>query len=87
MPKKGYILGGGSGDEYVEANVDGQTLNNNKGVDWYLGGAALRYGNVIIECPADKKYFFPASDNGCHLSFNPTVRFFKSSGYSNPVPQ
>ena len=69
--------------EYIQ---DGQRFNNNKGVDWYLGGVSLRYGNVIIECPASKEYFCPAYDNGCHLSMNPTVRHMKSSGYINPVP-
>lgn len=82
----GFVYGYGKGDEYMEYIQDGQRFNNNKGVDWYLGGVSLRYGNVIIECPASKEYFCPAYDNGCHLSMNPTVRHMKSSGYINPVP-
>ena len=82
----GFVYGYGKGDEYVEYIQEGQRFNNNKGVDWYLGGVSLRYGNVIIECPASKEYFCPAYDNGCHLSMNPTVRHMKSSGYINPVP-
>ncbi len=87
--KWGYIYGNDENDEYIEYEKDGQIYNNNRGVDWYLGGASLRYGNrgeVIIECPALKQYFTPAFDNGCHLSFDPSVRHMKSSGFKNPVP-
>lgn len=82
----GYIYGNSKDDEYIEYEEDGKIYNNNMGVDWYLGGVSLRYGSVIIECPAYKEYFVPAYDNGCHLSFDPTVRHMKSSGYRNPVP-
>lgn len=82
----GFIYGIDKDDEYLEYTENGQHFNNNKGVDWYLGGVSLRYGNVIIECPASRKYFIPAYDNGCHLSANPKVRHMKSSGYKNPVP-
>lgn len=82
----GFIYGTGEEDEYIEYMENGQYFNNNKGVDWYLGGVSLRYGNVIIECPASKEYFVPARDNGCHLSADPSVRHMKSSGYKNPVP-
>ena len=82
----GYIYGLSKNDEYIVYEEDGKLYNNGGGVDWYLGGVSLRYGNVIIECPALKEYFMPAYDNGCHLSYDPTVRHMKSSGYKNPVP-
>lgn len=82
----GYIYGHSKDDEYMEYELNGKIYNNNMGVDWYLGGVSLRYGSVIIECPAYKEYFVPAFDNGCHLSCDPTVRHMKSSGYKNPVP-
>lgn len=82
----GYIYGHSKDDEYMEYELNGKIYNNNGGVDWYLGGVSLRYGSVIIECPAYKEYFVPAFDNGFHLSCDPTVRHMKSSGYKNPVP-
>lgn len=82
----GYIYGTSKDDEYEEIEENSVLYNNNRGVDWYLGGISLRYGEVIIECPASKEYFVPAYDNGCHLSYDPTVRHMKSSGYKNPVP-
>lgn len=69
----------GIGDEYQE-------MVNNKGIDWYLGGACLKYGDWIIECPASKEYFTLARDIGCGMAIDPLVRFVKSSGYVNPVP-
>lgn len=59
---------------------------NNAGVNWYLGGVDPKYGNVVIECPAYKKYFVPANDNGCGMVMDPFVRHMKSSGFKNPVP-
>lgn len=82
----GFIIGDGENDEYKETYEDGKVYNNNKGVNWYLGGACVDYGDIIIECPADKDYFFPAYDNGCKMALDAKVRFFKSSGYNNPVP-
>lgn len=82
----GYIYGLDKDDEYLEYEKNGQLYNNNRGVDWYLGGVSLRYGSVIIECPAFKEYFRPAYDNGCHMSYDPNVRHMKSSEYKNPVP-
>lgn len=66
-------------DEYIENE-------NNAGIDWFLGGVCLKYGYIIIECPAYKEYFVPARDNGCHQCDDPYVRHMKSSGYNNPVP-
>lgn len=73
-------------DEYEEYEEDGVVYNNNRGVDWYLGGVAPHYGEVILECPAYKTYFVPANDFGTHMSFDPTVRHMKSSGRKNPIP-
>lgn len=84
--EKGVILGTGTDDEYLEYEEDGKVYNNNKGVDWYLGGAELKYGDIVLECPADKEYFTPAFDNGNGMSFDPTVRFLKSSGAKKPIP-
>ena len=84
--ESGFIYGTSPDDEYIEYEENGEKFCNNKGVDWYLGGVCLRYGDVIIECPASSDYFFPARDNGCHLSADPNVRHMKSSGYKNPVP-
>ncbi len=61
-------------------------IGNNKGIDWYLGAVALRYGTVILEAPADPAYFEPAIHNGHALAKNPRVRHMKSSGRRNPVP-
>lgn len=82
----GFVYGISQDDEYIEHVENGITYNNNRGVDWYLGGVCLRYGSVVIECPASKEYFVPAIDNGCHLSADPSVRHMKSSGYKKPVP-
>ncbi len=65
--EKGFIVGNGTDDEYQEYVEDGKTYNNNRGVDWYLGGVALKYGDIILECPADKEYFVPADDNGTRI--------------------
>jgi len=82
----GFVYGTAEDDEYQEYQENGQTYNNNRGVDWYLGGASLRYGNIVIECPADKRFFIPAQDNGNGTSSHPNVRHMKSSGFKNPVP-
>ena len=84
--EKGFICGAGPDDEYQEYEENGEIFNNNRGVDWYLGGAALKYGYIVLECPADKEYFIPAYDNGNGMSFDPTVRFLKSSGAKKPIP-
>lgn len=61
---------------------------NNQGVDWYLGGACpgKAYGCIIIECPAYKKYFVPAHDNGLGMANDISVRHMKSSPQNHPVP-
>lgn len=83
--KQGFITGF---NEYLGEvkEADGQIRIDNGGVDWYLGGAGQRYGDIIIECPADKKYFQPNHDNGFGLSGDLEVRHMKSSGKQNPVP-
>ena len=73
-------------DNYIEVKEDGSYYTNNAGIDWYLGGVGLRYGDIIIECPASKEYFEPAYDNGTRLSADPTVRHMKSSPKRNPIP-
>ena len=75
--------------EYMESvDENGKTFNNNSGIDWYLGGAApdVKYGMIVIECPADINYFQPAIDNGCGMTIDPTVRHMKSSPKKNPIP-
>ncbi len=84
--EKQLIVGTGPDDEYLEYEENGKTFNNNKGVDWYLGGAELKYGDIILECPADKEYFTPAFDNGNGMSMDPTIKFLKSSGAKKPIP-
>ena len=84
--KMGKIIGIDATDEYMEWEENGRIYNNNKGVDWYLGGVCLKYGDIIIECPADKEYFQPAWDNGNGISADPTIKFMKSSGFKKPVP-
>lgn len=84
--KEGFIYGTNPNDEYQEYEENGKIFNNNRGVDWYLGGVSLKYGEIILECPADKEYFTPAYDNGSGMSFDPTVRFLKSSGAKKPIP-
>ncbi len=74
----GNVIGIGEADEYAPGN--------NQGVDWYLGGVAPRYGEVIIEAPATPDYFEPADNNGHGLAKDPMVRHMKSSGHANPVP-
>ena len=82
----GMIIGLEENDEYQEYEENGIIRNNNKGINWYLGGVALKYGDVVLECPANKEYFVPAYDNGCGMAFDPTIRFLKSSGSKNPIP-
>lgn len=82
----GFIFSTKTDDEYAETIEDGKVYNNNKGIDWYLGGVDLKYGDIILECPAYKKYFTPTYDNGCGMSIDPSIRFFKSSGAKNPIP-
>jgi hypothetical protein len=74
----GAAVGFGEDDEYEPGN--------NRGVDWYLGGVALKYGDIVIEAPADPQYFEPADQQGSTLAIDPNVRHMKSSGHDNPVP-
>jgi hypothetical protein len=74
----GAAIGFGEDDEYEPGN--------NRGVDWYLGGVALKYGDIVIEAPADPQYFKPADKQGSALAIDPNVRHMKSSGHTNPVP-
>lgn len=75
----GAVIGQGELDEFKEGE-------NNKGVDWYLGGIATKYGEIIIEMPADPNYVTPAIENGASLAKDPKVRHMKTSGTINPVP-
>lgn len=77
--KYGYIK-----DERRKEYIEGE---NNQGIDWYLGGAMPgKYGDIIIECPADKRYFTPARDGGYGMSNDIFVRHMKSSPNNNPIP-
>lgn len=75
---------------YIVRNIEEYIpFQNNGGVDWYLGGACLRYGGsdkIIIECPADKSFFVPTIDNGLGEISDPTIRHLKSSSKNNPIP-
>jgi hypothetical protein len=73
-------------DDIVKKDSDGIIYTTNGGINWYLGGVGLRYGGIVIECPALKKYFTPAIDNGTHLVSDPTIRHMKSSPKNNPIP-
>jgi hypothetical protein len=80
----GAVVGFGDHDEYEPGN--------NKGVDWFLGGVAvsasgiLKYGDMVLETPADPAFFQPAHEQGSNLAIDPGVRHMKSSGSANPVP-
>lgn len=52
----------------------------NAGVDWYLGGACPRYGNIVIETPADMRKFVIADKDKNMMAKNPFVRHIKSQG-------
>ena len=45
-----------------------------------------KYGFIIIECPAYKNYFIPASDGGYGMTDDIYVRHMKSSPQRNPIP-
>ena len=45
-----------------------------------------KYGFIVIECPADKKYFKPTKDGGYGMSNDIYVRHMKSSPQNNPIP-
>ena len=74
----GAVVGFGEDDEFEPGN--------NLGVDWFLGGAALKYGGIVLEVPADPGLFEPANNWGHHLAKDPRVRHMKSSAHANPVP-
>lgn len=76
--ESGAVTGRGENDEYEPGN--------NKGVDWYLGGVAAKYGEVVLMAPANADYFTPANDAGFGMAKDPNVRHMKSSGSANPVP-
>lgn len=82
--ESGLVEGASDEDEYKES--DDGSLNNNAGVDWYLGGTAPRYGTIVLEVPARPDYFQPAVDNGTRLAAGGFARHFKSSGSQKPVP-
>ena len=82
----GLVYGSDKEDEYYEYEENGKTYNNNKGVNWYLGGFDKKYGDIIIECPAYTEYFILPYDNGAKMSSDPKIRFIKSSGHNNPIP-
>lgn len=74
----GAVIGFGPEDEYEPGA--------NRGVDWYLGGVSLKYGDVVLEAPASPDLFTPARDHGSGMARDPKVRHLKSSGHAKPVP-
>lgn len=74
----GFVISPKENDEYIPGK-------NNDGINWYLGGACPKYGNILIECPAYKEYFQLVSSNS-HMADNPYVKHLKSSGFKNPIP-
>lgn len=77
--ESGAVVGQGEDDEFHEGE-------GNKGVDWYLGGIATKYGDIILEMPADPTFAMPSIDYGSSLAKDPMVRHMKTSGTHNPVP-
>lgn len=75
----GAVVGQGEYDEFKEGE-------NNNGVDWYLGGVATKYGDIILEMPAYPDYAEPALHLGASMAKDPMVRHMKTSGTLNPVP-
>lgn len=56
----------------------------NKGVDWYLGGFAPKYGEIALETPADPESFVIADqENESLMANDPFVRHIKSEGGTN----
>lgn len=55
-------------------------------IHWYLGGAApaKSYGNIVLETPANIKYFQLADDYGGFMSGHPSVRHMYSF-HDNPI--
>ena len=68
-------------DGFIKDNGDGKGYNS---VNWYLGGAAPRYGKVIIEAPASIENFELTDNYGGVMSGNPYVRQAHSSN-ENPL--
>ena len=81
---EGKLMSRSLDDEYEEAE---EGSNNNKGIDWYLGGASQRYGEVFLEAPARPDYVGPKRDNGTRLASGGYVRHFHSSGRNHPIPE
>lgn len=77
-----YIETGG-----VEIEKEGDVYKpgeNNKGVDWYLGGFSPRYGDIVIETPATKGKFAVVESDSL-LGKNPNVLHVKSEGGKNAI--
>ncbi len=79
---KKYIYHGNVEGEHEKPDVWKE--GDNRGVDWYLGGVAPKYGEYIIEAPANPDKFTIADlhDNSI-LSSDLSVRHIKSEGGTN----
>jgi hypothetical protein len=75
----GSVVGQEGDQDFVEGE-------NNGGIDWYLGGVALKYGEVVLEAPASPDFFRPSSHAGTGMAKDPRVRHMKSSVAENAVP-
>lgn len=79
---KKYVHHGNIEGEHEQPDV--WTEGGNSGVDWYLGGVAPKYGEYIIEAPANPDKFTIADlhDNSV-MSSDLSVRHIKSEGGTN----
>ena len=87
--KSDHMYRATSYDALVDYVNNGVIKDNGQGkgysaVNWYLGGAAPKYGKVIIEVPANTNDFELSDHYGGVMSGNPSVRQAHSSN-ENPV--
>ena len=82
---------------FVDNNIDLKTLERKDGrkvkgridtVDWYLGATTSRYGDILIEAPANPDYFVPVETPGKqgNMLTDPDAIHMHSSGIVDPIP-